>query len=117
MTALRFDHALYVYHNGSTLNGLSATYVNDMLLFRTPDFPKLREKTSVYFHMSASKAILCFHSGFLLGLSNTTGILEINQAGYLSNHSPLDQYLTFSDPASLRMKLHYLCNTGLDFSY
>lgn len=113
MSPMRSDPALYAKMVEGMLKGLSGTYVDDMMRAGDQKFRKLARVTSEKFEMAEDETPPCTFTGFRLS-KGADSKLEMNQDAYVSNLTTLPSDATFSNFASVRMKLAWLSHTRPD---
>lgn len=96
------------------LKGLSGTYVDDMLRSGERGFRDLAKSTSKKFDMAEDEKPPCTFTGFCITFDDKGEQLQLNQQAYVKKLKPLGVAATFSDFASLRMKLAWLSHSRPD---
>ena len=113
MNPMRSDPAFYVSMKNNLLQGMSGTYVDDILRSGNPDFCNLAKKTSMKFEMAENCSIPCNFVGFRLQ-KRKDDTFELSQEEYVRKLRPMPTDVTYSDFASLRMKLTWLAHSRPD---
>ena len=113
MMPLRIESALYAFMVDGHLKGLSGTYVDDLIRAGDKELKKLSNATAKKFDMADEEHPPCSFTGFRLE-KDENGTLSIDQKSYVKSIRPLSTDATYSDFASLRMKLSWLTHTQPD---
>ena len=112
MTPLRSDPACYFALREGVLQGMSGTYVDDMLRAGNANFARLCEGTRKRFDMSEDARPPCTFTGFRLSRDKAT--LMLDQLQYTRRLRPLPSDASFSQFASVRMQLMWLSHSRPD---
>lgn len=117
MLPMPSDPALYAMMEKGRLKGLSGTYVDDMVRCGDAGFRKISHRTFERFEMDEDTEPPCTFTGFRLSRDND-GLLSLDQATYVRQKmSDLSADATFSDFASIRMKLAWLSHSRPDVMF
>lgn len=113
MKPLRSDSALYSLMVDGLLQGLSGTYMDDLLRCGNKRFAELGKKTNTRFEMADNEKPPCTFTGFNLSRTDE-GTIELHQNTYVESLRPMPVDATWKDFASTRMKLAWLANSRPD---
>ena len=113
MKPMRSDPAFYMSMKNNLLEGMSGTYVDDILPSGNANFRDLAKKTSTRFEMAEDSSLPCQFVGFRLQRGKN-GTLELNQEEYVRKLRPMPTDGSYSGFASLRMKLAWLAHSRPD---
>ena len=117
MTPLRSDPSFYVSRDKEgNIQGLSGSYVDDMLRAGNYQFQELARGTGKKFRMADDECLPCDFSGFRLE-KEEDGTVYLSQRTYLKNLETLPLDATLADFRSMRMKLSWLANSRPDCSF
>ena len=116
MRPLRSDLALYVLMREGPLSGLSGKYVDYMIRAGNEQIQKIAQSTSQRFQKAEDSYLPCGFTGFLL-YKDKGGCVQLNQADYLDNLRPMPEDSSYSQFASMRMKLAWLTHSRPDCMY
>ena len=116
MESTRLDSAFYIWIVNGLLKGMSGSYVDDLMRAGDDDFKELAKKTASRFEMAKDEEPPCEFTGFHLDRADD-GTLTMDQQAYVKTIRPLGMDASFSDLASVRMKLSWFTHTRPDCSY
>lgn len=113
MKPLRSDPALYTKLQNGRINGLSGTYVDDILRAGTFEFRNFCLKTNQRFEMAPNNELPCVFAGFSIE-RDAYGTVILNQRDYIYALKILPEDATYRDFTSMRMKLAWLSHSRPD---
>lgn len=113
MTPFKIDPALYYILCNGILQGLSGSYVDDLLRCGDDNFRKLSQRTNERFDMAEESILPTEFTGFVLD-RDKAGNVFIDQNAYLKKLECLPQDASFSHFRSMRMRLAWLSSSRPD---
>ena len=116
MKQLCSDSSFFYLLKDHILQGMSGTYVDDLLRAGDPEFLQLSKQTEKRFEMKTPATPPCDFSGFRINYT-AEQLLQQTQRHYIKKLENVENDCSFSSFRSMRMRLAWLSHTRPDCSF